>query len=71
MLRARSPSEFFSWNSPSFKKLGLSREALGDEQLIALMLEEPRLIRRPLIHVGDELIVGSDRKAMQRVFQSS
>ena len=52
LLGDRLPAEFFSWNSPSFKKLGINREGLSDERLISLMVEEPRLIRRPLIQVG-------------------
>lgn len=58
----------FSWNSPSFKKLGLNREKLDDEQLIRLVLEEPRLIRRPLVQVGDRVIVGTDGKALEQTF---
>ena len=52
----RPVSEFFSWVSPSFRKLGLDRKALKDDQLIALMLDQPRLIRRPLIVVNGELM---------------
>ena len=68
LMGNRSPSDYFSWNSPSFKKLGLKREDLADEQLVRLMLEEPRLIRRPLVQLGNELIVGTDRKAMEEAF---
>jgi arsenate reductase-like glutaredoxin family protein len=60
----RPASEFFSWVSPSFRKLGVSRKSLSDDQLIALMLEQPRLIRRPLIVVSGELLTpkgGGDR----------
>ncbi|MCH8109976.1 MAG: hypothetical protein IIB15_07590 [Chloroflexi bacterium] len=62
------PADFFSWNSPSFKKLGVSRDALDDDRLIELMVGEPRLIRRPLIQVGSDLIVGTDKKAMEQAF---
>ena len=68
LIGDRPVAEVFSWNSPSFKKLGLNREDLEDDQLIRLMLEEPRLIRRPLVLVGDQLIVGTDRKAMEQAF---
>ena len=68
LLGDRSPTEFFSWNSPSFKKLGVNREELNDEQLISLMVGEPRLIRRPLIQVGNDLLIGTDRKAMAKAF---
>ncbi|MXY19897.1 MAG: hypothetical protein F4Y49_01020 [Dehalococcoidia bacterium] len=58
-------SEYFSWRSPSFRKLGLKREEVSDNQMLELMAEEPRLIRRPLIMTPDgKLIVGTDKKAM-------
>ena len=52
----RTVSEFFSWSSPSFRKLGLEREGLTDDLLISLMLDEPRLIRRPLILVNGSIV---------------
>ena len=58
------PSELFSWNSPSFRKLGLDRASLGDEELMTMMLEEPRLIRRPLVLVDGRLIYGRDTEAL-------
>ena len=61
----RPISDFFSWRSPSFRKMGLNRDELSDEKLLKLMVEEPRLIRRPLIMSSDgELLVGTDKKAM-------
>ena len=68
LIGPRPVSDLFSWNSPSFKKLGLSREELGDDRLVALMLEEPRLIRRPLVQAGDKLIVGADKRALEAAF---
>ena len=68
LIGNRPAVEVFSWNSPSFKKLGLNREDLEENQLIRLMLEEPRLIRRPLVQAGDKVIVGTDRKAMEQAF---
>lgn len=68
LIGSRAPSEFFSWNSPAFKKLGLRREELTDDQLIRMMLDEPRLIRRPLVQVENELIVGTDKSAVGRLF---
>ena len=61
----RPVSDFFSWRSPSFRKMGLSRDELSDAKLLKLMVKEPRLIRRPLIMTADgDLIVGTDKKAM-------
>ena len=61
-------SDFFSFNSPSFRKLGVKRDELTDERMISLIIDEPRLIRRPLIAVGSELVVGTDKEAMARLF---
>ena len=63
----RDPADFFSWSSPSFRKMGLKRDELSGDRLIEMMVEEPRLVRRPLVKLADELIVGTDRKAMLRV----
>ena len=49
-------ADFFSWVSPSWRKLDLDRESMDDDRLIEMMLEEPRLIRRPLIAVDGELL---------------
>ena len=58
-------SDYFSWRSPSFRKLGLKRDEMSDGQMLDLMADEPRLIRRPLIMTTDgNLIVGTDKKAM-------
>jgi len=56
----RSISELFSWKSPSFRTLGLDRDALSSDDLIGLMAREPRLIRRPFIRVNDKLIIGNN-----------
>ena len=64
LIGDRPVSDFFSWASPSFRRLGVARESLSDDRLIAMMLEQPRLIRRPLIVVNGELLApkaGSDR----------
>ena len=68
LIGDRPPSDYFSWNSPSFKKLGLKRDELADNQLFNLMLEEPRFVRRPLIQVAEDLIVGTDKMAMEQAF---
>ncbi|MDO8751092.1 MAG: ArsC/Spx/MgsR family protein [Dehalococcoidia bacterium] len=60
----------FSWKSPSFKSLGLSPDSLDAEALIRLMLREPRLIRRPIVHIGDRLIIGADWLALEAALRS-
>ena len=66
IIGGKTAEEVFSWNSPSFRKTGLRKQDLTSGQLIQLMLDEPRLIRRPLLKIGTELIVGNDRLAIQK-----
>ncbi len=66
----RSPADIFSWKSPSFRKLGIDRDSLDDDRMIALMLEEPRLIRRPMTEIGDTLVIGADSKALSQALSS-
>ncbi len=56
LLGESLPSDYFSWNSPSRRKLGIERDQTSEDELIALMLQEPRLIRRPLIEIDGELL---------------
>ncbi len=67
LIGDRPISEVFSWKSPSFRKLGLDPESLTDDRLVELMLEEPRLIRRPMMVIGDELVVGADLRALSKL----
>ncbi|MSQ24225.1 MAG: hypothetical protein EXR58_06720 [Chloroflexi bacterium] len=71
ILGDRKPSEIFNWKSVSARKMGLAaqREKLsGDEDgLLQLMVEEPNLIKRPLIVVGGELVAGFDRASKPRL----
>ena len=65
LLGDDSPREIFSWRSPSVKKLGLDRDALSDDDLVRLMVEEPRLVRRPLLEVGGRLVVATAKNATE------
>ncbi len=68
MLQGRPASEMFNFRSPSFKKIGVDRNKLGEDDLITLMLQEPRLIRRPLVRIGDKVYIGADRKVLAELF---
>ena len=58
-------SALFASRSPSLKKLGLAAADLSDDRKRALMLDEPRLIRRPIIRMDDgRLIIGANLKTL-------
>lgn len=58
MIGKRDVLAFFSTKSPSVKKLGLNIDTLSDAKMKRLMLDEPRLLRRPILKVGRKVVVG-------------
>ena len=67
LLQGKPATEMFNFRSPSFKKLGLDREKLGDNELIDLMLKEPRLVRRPVVRIGKEVYFSADKSVLERL----
>ena len=61
--------DVFSFKSPSFRRLGLEADRLSDSRLLDLMMDDPRLIRRPLVVAGGRLIVGNDQAAFSEIFK--
>jgi len=49
-----------NFRSLSFKGLGLERDKLSDNDLIDLMLKEPRLVRRAVVRIGDKVYFSAD-----------
>ena len=69
MTKHRSPSDFFSWRSPGAKRLNIAPETCSDDQLIELMLDNPRFIRRPIIIINSEYVIGANYKALEGLIQ--
>ena len=63
-------AQMFARRSPSLKKMGLADQDLSDEQMVSLMLQEPRLVRRPLVRIGGRLLVGANLKAVAAALSS-
>ena len=59
--------DYFSIRSPSFKELNIQLENLNEADVLDLMLKEPRLIRRPLIFIDGQLIIGTGKLAMSDI----
>jgi Spx/MgsR family transcriptional regulator len=65
LIGDRPVDDVFSWKSPSAKALGLKQGEEPPEKLIALMLKEPRLIRRPLVVINEDVVIGFDKKRLE------
>jgi arsenate reductase len=69
LLQEKPAAEMFNFRSPSFKQLGLEKENLTDNELIDLMLKEPRLVRRPVVRIGDKVYFGADKSVLEGLIQ--
>jgi arsenate reductase (glutaredoxin) len=53
--------------SPAFKARNLGSRELAKDEAIDLMLEEPNLIRRPLVLAGGKAVFGFDPEEYDRL----
>ena len=52
------PRELMRKGEAQYKDLKLQDEALSRDQLINAMVQNPKLIERPIVVAGDEIIIG-------------
>lgn len=50
--------EFLNKRSPAYKERGLEGRKLTKREAIDLMLEDPNLIRRPIVIIGSRAVFG-------------
>lgn len=64
-LTMNGTDDLLSKRSQTFKSLNVNLEDLTFNQLIELLSEEPKLLRRPIIKYKDQLIVGYNKEALE------
>lgn len=52
------PRELLRKGEAIYKELGLGDRDLSDSELIALMVEHPDLLQRPIVERGDRAVLG-------------
>jgi len=52
------PRDLLRTSEAIYKQLGLGKGEFSDDQLIALMVENPDLIQRPIVERGDRAVLG-------------
>lgn len=57
--------DWFNYSAPAIKRGEIEPDTLNESQALALMLESPLLIRRPLMQVGNECKAGFDLEKVQ------
>lgn len=54
----------FASKSPMVKRLNLNVDTLHDDELLRLMADEPRFIRRPIVVIGGYTIPGARKSSL-------
>ena len=52
------PRDLLRKSEPIYKELGLAEDKFSDSELIALMIEHPDLLQRPIVERGDRAVLG-------------
>jgi len=52
------PRDLLRKGEPVYKELGLAEDKFSDSELIALMIEHPDLLQRPIVERGDRAVLG-------------
>ena len=52
------PRDLMRKSEPQYKQLSLADDTLSRDQLIDAMVQNPKLIERPIVVAGDEIIIG-------------
>lgn len=52
------PRDLLRKSEPIYKELGLASDEFSDSELIALMVEHPDLLQRPIVERGDRAVLG-------------
>jgi len=58
--------DWFNYSAPAIKYGEIDPENLTELEALTLMLENPLLIRRPLMQAGDSLMAGFDQQAVNK-----
>ena len=61
------PRELLRKSEPIYKELGLANDKFSDNELIALMVEHPDLLQRPIVERGDRAVLGRPTENVQEL----
>jgi Spx/MgsR family transcriptional regulator len=67
ILDGRKAVELFNPNGPIIKALGVNIENLTADEMIELMLEEPRLVKRPIVRINGQTHFGTNVKMLKEI----
>ena len=70
LIGSADVSEFLNTRSASYRQRGFKTQPPTRTQAIALMAQDPNLIKRPIIVMGGTKVVGFDQAKLRALFAS-
>ena len=67
LIGDRPIAEFISTRAKAYKTTGWDKKPPTKKEVIAAMLKEPTLLRRPILVIGKKLVIGWSREEYVRV----
>ena len=61
------PRDLLRKSESVYKELGLSDDKFSDSELVAMMVEHPELIQRPIVERGDRAVLGRPTKNVREL----
>jgi arsenate reductase len=65
LFKGRDPREFLNPRSSAYKAKRLADKTISPDDAIRLMVEDPNLLKRPLVLAGREIVAGFDRERLR------
>ena len=65
-----APQDLLRKSEPIYRELDLGKQNFSDEKLIALMIEHPDLMQRPIIERGSRAVLGRPIENVKKVMSN-
>lgn len=65
-----TPSMVLSTRSRVYRERAIDAETISDDDLLDLMVEEPTLLRRPIVIKGDQVVIGHNPRKLAELVDS-
>jgi Spx/MgsR family transcriptional regulator len=62
--------DVISRRSTPYKANDLENRSLPDEEILDLMIEDPRLLRRPIVVVGNQVLIGHNEAKLRQLIRA-
>src|SRR5689334_17223255 len=64
-----SPRDILRTTEEIYKKLGLAKKALSDDELIELMIKHPDLVQRPMVEKGEKALLARPAEMVKNILE--